>query len=89
MNMNVVWERIRKSVVVAAVALGASTPAFAQDHAHGAASPSRPLTAEQQRRVNKLVAEVRDATERFKDLHVAESEGYALGFSFHAHTCSV
>jgi hypothetical protein len=56
----------------------ASSPAMAQSaHAHAAAAPAR---AEQQAKASALVQVVRDATERFHDVAVAESEGYALQF---------
>jgi hypothetical protein len=45
------------------------TRALAQSHAHGGASPS-----------NALVQIVRDATERFKSVEVAENEQYHLMF---------
>jgi hypothetical protein len=80
MKMNVVWKRTRTTCVAIAIAIGASTIAIAQDHDHGSATLSGPVTPEQQRRINKLVSEVRDATQRFKDVHVAEAAGYALGF---------
>src|SRR5579885_2339369 len=79
MNRNFAWERVRMSVIATAIALGAPT-AMAQDHAHGSTSPAAALSADQQRRAGVLVAQVRQATERFKDVHVAESEGYGLAF---------
>ena len=47
-------------------------------HSH-AASPAE-LTSEQKARANALVKIVRESTERFKDVAVAEAEGYALQF---------
>jgi len=58
--------------LVGAIVLAGFTPAraLAQDkHVHPAAAES-----------SALVQAVRDATERFKDVEVARSEGYALGF---------
>jgi|SRR5450432_1727054 len=46
-------------------------------HSHQTAQEQ---TAEQKDRANTLVQVVRDATERFKDVSVAEKEGYALQF---------
>jgi hypothetical protein len=55
-------------------------PGMAQDgHSHPRPSEME-LTAEQQSQANALVKTVRDATERFQDVSVAESEGYALQF---------
>jgi hypothetical protein len=51
--------------------------ALAQDgHAH--ASQQNDATADAQ--ANALIQTVREATERFKDVHVAEAEGYQLQF---------
>ncbi len=79
--MNIGWGNFRRTAVAVAVAIAASTgTAFAQDHGHGSSQPSGPLSPEQQRRVNELVAEVRRATEVFKDPAVAEANGYHLAF---------
>jgi hypothetical protein len=57
------------------------SPALAQDHdAHMMTSEQQPQTAEQKKQGNALVTIVRDATERFKDVSVAENEGYGLLF---------
>src|SRR4051794_24135096 len=54
--------------------------ALAQDgHMHPAA-PQQEQTAEQKSQANALVQIVRESTERFKDVSVAEAEGYALQF---------
>src|SRR5882762_5719407 len=51
--------------------------ALAQDgHAHGTAAQPQQLTPAQ----GALLKIVRDSTERFKDVSVAEAEGYALQF---------
>jgi len=51
---------------------------LAQDgHSH---STQQQLTAEQKSRQGALLKIVRDSTERFKDVHQAEREGYALQF---------
>ena len=57
-----------------------SVPAgFAQDlDLHAAAQHEQ--TPEQQKQLGALVRIVRDATERFRDVAVAEGEGYALQF---------
>ena len=55
--------------------------ALAQDHdAHMMAAQHQPQTAEQKKQANALVNIVRDATERFRNVSVAESEGYGLLF---------
>lgn len=81
MNIKIVWTRVSTVAAAAAIALAASTGvAFAQDHSHGSPVLTGPLTADQQRRVNELVSEVRKATEQFKDPAVAEAAGYHLLF---------
>ena len=55
--------------------------ALAQDHdAHMATAQHQPQTTEQRKQGNALVTIVRDATERFRDVAVAENEGYGLLF---------
>ena len=55
--------------------------ALAQDHdAHMTTAQHQPQTAEQKKQANSLVRIVRDATERFRDVSVAEGEGYGLLF---------
>jgi hypothetical protein len=52
---------------------------FAQDsHSHPAMQQT--LTPEQKGKANELIRTVRESTERFKDVAVAEAEGYALQF---------
>jgi hypothetical protein len=53
----------------------------AQDgHSHAPAPQHKELTPAQKTQANALVQIVRDSTERFKDVSVAEAEGYALQF---------
>jgi hypothetical protein len=55
-----------------------SSPVMAQsNHAHATAAPAR---ADQKVKASALVQVVRDATERFHDVVVAEKEGYSLQF---------
>jgi hypothetical protein len=55
--------------------------AVAQDgHSHAATPQQHDMTQSQQNSANALVQVVRDSTERFKDVTVAEAEGYALQF---------
>jgi len=54
---------------------------LAQDHdAHTMTSQYQPQTAEQKRQANALVKIVRESTERFRDVSVAQNEGYGLLF---------
>jgi hypothetical protein len=55
-----------------AVASFGAPPALAQDHNHGSTSASNEKGA--------LVTLVRESTERFRDVNVAEAEGYHLLF---------
>jgi len=55
--------------------------ALAQDgHSHTLTPQRQELTPEQKRKAGALVKIVRESTERFKDVAVAEAEGYALQF---------
>jgi hypothetical protein len=55
--------------------------ARAQDgHTHAPASQRREPTAEQKNQASALVKIVRESTERFRDVGVAQAEGYALQF---------
>jgi hypothetical protein len=55
--------------------------ALAQDHdAHMMTSQHQPQTADQKKQANALVKIVRDATERYRDVTVAENDGYGLVF---------
>ena len=68
------------SSIVGVLVVVALSPvaAFAQGgHAHAAAAQ---LTPDQKTRANALVEVVRDATERFKDVRIAQAEGYGLQF---------
>ncbi|MEO8129611.1 MAG: hypothetical protein ABJF23_04090 [Bryobacteraceae bacterium] len=57
------------------------SPALAQDgHAHAQATQQQDKMAQDQSDENALVKIVRDSTERFKDVAVAEAEGYTLQF---------
>jgi hypothetical protein len=54
--------------------------AVAQDgHSH-TSTPQQELTPEQHRKAGALLKIVRESTERFKDVEVAEAEGYELQF---------
>ncbi len=65
------------TLVVAALASACAFNALAQEpRAHAAAARTQQLTASQ----GALLKVVREATERFKDVAVAQAEGYALMF---------
>jgi hypothetical protein len=69
--------------LVGVLVLAGSSPsrALAQGHdAHMMNAQRQPETNEQKKQANALVKIVRDATERFRDVSVAESEGYGLLF---------
>ena len=69
----------RRSVIAIFLSSLCVMPVVAQDkHAH--ATTHQALTPEQQSKASDLVKIVRDATERFKDVSVAEAEGYKLQF---------
>ena len=54
---------------------------LAQDvHSHTAAAQHQEQTPEQKRKASALIQIVREATERYKDVSVAEADGYALQF---------
>ena len=55
--------------------------ALAQGHdTHTLSAPQHEQTQEQRKQANALVQVVREATERFRDVRVAEAEGYTLQF---------
>jgi hypothetical protein len=70
------------SLIGALVVAGFSpAAALAQGHdAHMTTARQQPQTGEQKKQANELVKIVRDVTERFRDVSVAESEGYGLLF---------
>jgi hypothetical protein len=69
-----------QSLIYLALLSAAVVCALAQDgHSHTAAL-QRPQTPEQQSQASALIKIVQDATERFKDVSVAEAEGYVLQF---------
>ena len=55
--------------------------ALAQDgHSHMSTPQQNEMTLDQQSNANTLIRIVRESTERFKDVKVAEAQGYALQF---------
>jgi len=70
------------SMIVALVLMsGWSSRVLAQDvHSHTLMEQPQELTADQKSKQSALIQIVRESTARFKDVKVAESEGYALTF---------
>jgi hypothetical protein len=71
---------LRYSALV--LALGAAPlHVLAQDaHAHMQTQPNSEMTLDQKIKASALLRKVRDATERFQNVEVAEAEGYELQF---------
>jgi len=74
MNSKAFARRFTLSIAgLLALASLSATPALADDHDHGAAARGGP-------RMNALVKVVRETTEQYKSVTVAEGAGYALAF---------
>ena len=72
--------RLQYATIVTVLLCVGSSRALAQyDHSH-APTQEHEMTWEQQRKAGILLTIVRQSTERFKDVAVAEAEGYALQF---------
>jgi hypothetical protein len=72
--------RFQYEILALVLIVASISQAQAQDaHAHTPAQQQE-MTLSQQTAANALVKIVRDATERFKDVAVAQAEGYALQF---------
>jgi hypothetical protein len=70
-----------QSSVISFVLMNVCPPrALAQDDHSHASAPQAEITPEHLRQRGALLKVVREATERFKDVSVAEAEGYALQF---------
>src|SRR2546430_2292197 len=69
------------SMIVLVLVSVCATRALAQGgHSRIMAAQNQQLTADQKMKVSALIRIVRESTERFKDVRVAEAEGYALQF---------
>src|SRR5262245_66059490 len=66
-------------LAIAALMAAAPSRAMAQDQ-HSHAGPGQELAQDLRSKGGALVRTVREATERFKDVNVAEAEGYHLLF---------
>jgi len=76
-------ERLAKnwSSILAVTVLTVSAPSLAMAQAaHSHAGPGQELLQDPKSKGGALVQTVRDVTERFKDVNVAEAEGYHLAF---------
>src|SRR5258707_1141389 len=68
------------TIALALMSVGPLT-ALAQDgHSHTPPSQNNDLTPDQKSKSSALLKKVRDATERFQNVEVAEAEGYELQF---------
>jgi hypothetical protein len=67
-------------LAVLVVAGVSPSPALAQHDQHDMTSEHHDSTPEQKKQMNALVKIVRESTERFRDVTVAEGEGYVLQF---------
>jgi hypothetical protein len=68
------------TIAVALMSVG-QLPALAQDaHSHMQVPQNAALTADQMSQAKTLLKKVRDATERFQNVEVAEADGYELLF---------
>jgi hypothetical protein len=76
MTFGVFGRQVGYSVLGAVIVTGAASPALAQEHDHMAAS----ISMDDKGKAGELVRIVREATERFKNVAVAENEGYGLQF---------
>ena len=73
-------KRFQYPAIAVALMSVVQLPALAQDaHSHQA-SQNTELTADQASRAKSLLKKVRDATERFQNVEVAEADGYQLLF---------
>jgi hypothetical protein len=67
------------TIILVFLSVGSSRVLAQDDHSH-ASTQEHERTLEQQRKAGALLTIVRQSTERFKDVAVAEAEGYALQF---------
>jgi len=83
MNMNAgrLATRIEYSLIVVLMLIGAGPArAVGQDDQHAATPQHHNSSVDQQNQMGAFVRIVRESTERFRDVSVAEAEGYALQF---------
>ena len=69
------------SIITLALMSVGPLPALAQEgHSHTLTAQNNELTADQRSKASALIKIVRESTERFQNVTVAEAEGYALQF---------
>ena len=69
------------SVIALALINVCPSPSMAQEgHSHTQTTQQQEMTPDQKNKANALIKIVRDSTERYKDVSVAEADGYALQF---------
>jgi hypothetical protein len=74
-------KQFRYPAIAVALMSVVQLPAVAQDaHSHALAPQNTELTADQASKAKSLLKKVRDATERFQNVEVAEADGYQLLF---------
>jgi hypothetical protein len=80
-NANTVSLRLRSAAIALAIVnLCASRMPAQENHPHAAMPQEQSSSPKQQANAGALLKIVRDSTARFKDVAVAEAEGYALQF---------
>src|SRR5947207_10973523 len=72
--------QLQYSIIALALMSVCLSRALAQGHSHTLTTENQELTANQKMNASALIRIVRESTERFKDVAVAQAEGYALQF---------
>ena len=72
--------QLQYSILALALMSVSFSRALAQGHSHTLTTQNLELTADQKMNASALIRIVRESTERFKDVAVAQAEGYALQF---------
>jgi hypothetical protein len=80
-NFRAVTTRLQHSMIALVFMTVCNSGALAQaGHTHTLPTQNQEASPDQQSKANALIKIVRDSTERFKNVAVAEAEGYALQF---------
>jgi hypothetical protein len=81
MKVRRIATQVQYSMIALILMSVGSLRALAQDdHSHMLTAQQQEMTPDQARAASDLISIVRQSTERFKDVSVAEKEGYALQF---------
>src|SRR6266496_1975829 len=72
--------QLQYSIIALALMSVCLSRALAQGHSHTLTTGNQELTANQKINASALIRIVQESTERFKDVSVAEAEGYGLQF---------